>query len=46
MVADVMGNRYPRYKVKSCELTIEHEDMKHYRRAGMGKFKVALFTEP
>ena len=41
-----MGNRFPTYKVKSCELTVEHEDTRHYKRAGMGQFKLALFTEP
>ena len=46
MVADVIGNRYPRYKVKACELTVEHEDTRKYRQAGVGEFKLALFTEP
>ena len=46
MVAEVIGNRYPRYKVKSCELTVEHEDTRQYKRAGVGEFKLALFTEP
>ena len=46
MVAELIGNRYPRYKVKACELTVEHEDTRKYRQAGVGEFKLALFTEP
>ena len=46
MVADLIGNRYPRHKVKSCDLIVEHEDTRRYRQAGVGEFKLALFTEP